>query len=256
MSRLYVFVNPAQLRTVTEREYHFDEEEYKNGIKLPSYDDAPERRLWRLIAEFQTLDPYTNTAVPTIEQAEREVSAAYDMEMIEFSHMMRAWCIVRTLKQNADGTLTGERARQKACHKFIALNESWLLSKMQREQCEHTWMLIRNERITNLRSALEIVAEMYQNAALGDNLSELYTWVPSGRLVDQLTKEVNSLNRLAFLSRYYRLQCVVGSSGRPLFSPEELGIDGLLTGIDDPEYRPPIEGTALERYKIACKHVP
>ena len=64
------------------------------------------------------------------------------------------------------------------------------------------------------------------------------------------------MNRLAFVSRYYRLQSVVGSAGRPLFSPEELGIDGQLTGIDDAEYVPPISGTALERYKMACNHVP
>ena len=83
---------------MTEREYHFNFDERKVGIQLPCYEDAPERRLWKLVSEFQTRDPYTNTRVPTIEQAEREVSA-YDMEMIEFSYMMRAWCIVRKLTE-------------------------------------------------------------------------------------------------------------------------------------------------------------
>jgi hypothetical protein len=256
MSRLYVFVKPVQLRNVTEREYHFEEHEHAHGIKLPYYEDAPERRLWKLISEFQTLDPYTSTPVPTIEQAEREVSVAYDMEMIEFSHMMRAWCIVRKHSRESDDSVKSDMDRVNACHKFNSLNNSWLLSKMQRQQCEHTWTLIRNERITNLRAALQIVSDMYKQAAEGQILSDLYTWVPSGRLFEQLREEADSLNRLAFVSRYYRLQSVVGSAGRPLFSPEELGIDGQLTGIDDAEYVPPISGTALERYKMACNHVP
>ena len=42
------------------------------------------------------------------------------------------------------------------------------------KQCEHTRMLMRDERVANPRAALEI-GEMYQKAVKGEDLSQTYT---------------------------------------------------------------------------------
>lgn len=242
------------VRKLRERDYAFvDDGSTSVEIEEPSL----ARDFWELVTKSSPglVDPGTGRVVEmTLDEVERRAVEAHDKER---RLACRYFELTDRLENIEERVAKPDPRFGSYNHTVLQSNKvfiEWEYADAEATQLTELWGAYRDDRLARLEQAiamqpgLRTTATREQRYARSVWIKE--AWTPSDALFYQLRQEADELRSGLQLSYWYYMQTVQAeSSGRPLFSLNEIGPTGEILG-EDPNHRPPIKASLLKRLEL------